>query len=93
MTTPVHSTTKTGSLGELKAQVIFAEIGWAPPVKLSEDIGTDLVTSARDSAALEDKANSWDVGAPVFMQVSAWAIRKRTVPEVGPAPSGLRDER
>ncbi|WP_166649091.1 hypothetical protein ACF3NT_01045 [Naumannella halotolerans] len=47
MTTPVHSTKTTGSRGELKAQVIFADIGWAPPVKLSEDIGTDLVTFAR----------------------------------------------
>lgn len=69
MTTPVHSTKTTGSLGELKAQVIFADIGWAPPVKLSEDIGTDLVTFARDDAAPEDKENAWDLGAPVFMQV------------------------
>lgn len=69
MTTPVYSTKTTGSRGELKAQVIFADIGWAPPVKLSEDIGTDLVTFARANAAPEDKANSWDVGAPVFMQV------------------------
>src|SRR4051794_5882429 len=71
MTTPVHSTKTTGSLGELKAQVMFADIGWAPPVKLSEDIGTDLVTFARDEAAPEDKENAWDLGAPVFMQVKA----------------------
>lgn len=69
MTTPVHSTKTTGSRGELKAQVIFADIGWAPPVKLSEDIGTDLVTFARHDAAPEDKENAWDLGAPVFMQV------------------------
>lgn len=69
MATPVHPTTKTGSRGELKAAVIFADIGWAPPVKLSEDIGTDLVTFARDTAAPEDKDDAWDLGAPVFMQV------------------------
>lgn len=71
MTTPVHSTKTTGSRGELKAQVIFADIGWAPPVKLSEDIGTDLMTFARDNAAPEEKENAWDLGAPVFMQVKA----------------------
>jgi hypothetical protein len=69
MTTPVHPTTKTGSRGELKAAVIFADIGWAPPVKLSEDIGTDLVTFARDTTAPEDKDDAWDLGAPVFIQV------------------------
>lgn len=69
MTTPVHPTKTTGSRGELKAAVIFADIGWAPPVKLSEDIGTDLVTFARDTAAPEDKGDAWDLGAPVFIQV------------------------
>ncbi|MGZ1489500.1 DUF4365 domain-containing protein [Brevibacterium sediminis] len=74
MTTPVHSTKMTGSRGELKAQVIFADIGWAPPVKLSEDIGTDLVTFARDEGAPDDTENAWDLGAPVFMQVKASSI-------------------
>lgn len=69
MTTPVHPTTTTGSLGELKAQVIFADIGWTPPVKLGEDIGTDLMTFARDNATLGDETSTWDLGAPVFMQV------------------------
>jgi hypothetical protein len=69
MATPVHPTTKVGSRGELKAAVIFADLGWAPPVKLSEDIGTDLVTFARDTAAPEDITDAWDLGAPVFMQV------------------------
>ena len=69
MTTSVHPTTTTGTLGELMAQVIFAKFGWAPPVKLSEDIGTDLVTFARDNAAPEGKVRAWDLGAPVFMQV------------------------
>ena len=58
-----------GLARRLEAQVIFADIGWAPPVKLSDDIGTDLVTFARDDAAPEDKENAWDLGAPVFMQV------------------------
>lgn len=69
MTTPVHATTKTGSKGELKAAVIFTDIGWAPPVKFSQDIGTDFVTFARDTAAPEEKADAWDLGAPVFLQV------------------------
>ncbi len=69
MNTPVHATTTLGSRGELKAAVIFADLGWAPPVKLSEDIGTDLVTFARDTAAPEDKHDAWDLGAPVFLQV------------------------
>src|SRR3954453_9102860 len=71
MTTRVHPTTKTGPRGELKAAVIFTDIGWAPPVKLSEDIGTDFLTFARDTAAPEDKDDAWDLGAPVFLQVKA----------------------
>ena len=69
MTTPVHATTTTGSKGELKAAVIFTDIGWAPPVKFSQDIGTDFVTFARDTGAPEEKADAYDLGAPVFMQV------------------------
>jgi hypothetical protein len=69
MPTQVHRTTNIGSRGELKAAVIFTDIGWAPPVKLSEDIGTDLLTFARDAAAPEDKQDAWDHGAPVFLQV------------------------
>ncbi len=71
MTTRVHPTTKTGSTGELKAAVIFADIGWAPPVKLTEDIGTDFLTFARDTTAPDDKDGAWDLGAPVFIQVKA----------------------
>jgi len=54
MPTQVHRTTNIGSRGELKAAVIFTDIGWAPPVKLSEDIGTDLLTFARDATAPEE---------------------------------------
>lgn len=61
----------TGSIGELMAQTLFSKIGWAPPVKLSQDIGTDLVTFARDNAAPDEKENAWDLGAPVFMQVKS----------------------
>lgn len=71
MTTRVHPTTATGTKGELKAAVIFADIGWAPPVKLSEDIGTDFLTFARDTTAPDDKNGAWDLGAPVFIQVKA----------------------
>ncbi|MFE7406477.1 DUF4365 domain-containing protein [Isoptericola sp. NPDC057559] len=69
MATKVHPTTQTGTRGELKAAVIFADIGWAPPVKLSEDIGTDFITFARDTAAPEDKDDAWDLGAPVCLQI------------------------
>lgn len=61
----------TGSRGESQAQVLFTNIGWAPPVKLSEDIGTDLVTFARTRSAPDDTEYAWDLGAPVFMQVKA----------------------
>lgn len=69
MTTPVHPTTETGTKGELLASYLFTEIRWAPPEKLRQDIGTDLLTFARDTAAPETKATAYDLGAPVFMQV------------------------
>lgn len=69
MSTRVHATTKTGTRGELKAAVIFADIGWAPPAKLGEDIGTDFITFARDTAAPDDKNDAWDLGAPVCLQI------------------------
>jgi hypothetical protein len=69
MTTKVHPTSETGSLGEDMAAVIFQQIRWAPPVKVRQDIGTDLVTFARDTAAPETQAQAYDLGAPVFMQV------------------------
>ena len=69
MTTPVHPTSETGSLGEDMAAVIFQKIRWAPPVKVRQDIGTDLVTFARDTTAPETQGEAYDLGAPVFMQV------------------------
>jgi hypothetical protein len=69
MTTPVHPTSEIGSLGEDMAAVIFQQIRWAPPAKVRQDIGTDLVTFARDTAAPETQARVYDLGAPVFMQV------------------------
>ncbi|MGI8613661.1 MAG: DUF4365 domain-containing protein [Nocardioidaceae bacterium] len=71
MTTPVHPTSETGSLGEDMAAVIFQQIRWAPPVKVRQDIGTDLVTFARDTAAPETQATAYDLGAPVLMQVKS----------------------
>jgi hypothetical protein len=38
-------------------------------VKVRQDIGTDLVTFARDTATPETRAKTYDLGAPVFMQV------------------------
>lgn len=69
MTTPVHPTSETGALGEAMATVVFQQIRWAPPMKVPQDIGTDLVTFARDTAAPETQAQAYDFGAPVFMQV------------------------
>jgi hypothetical protein len=71
MTTPVHPTSETASLGEDTAAVIFQQIHWAPPVKLRQDIGTDLLTFARYAAVSGSQAESHDVGAPVLMQVKA----------------------
>ncbi len=80
MSTQVHPTSETGSLGETMAAVIFQKIRWAPPVKVPQDIGTDLVTFARDTAASDPEARAYDLGAPVFMQVkgSPTAYRKPT---------------
>lgn len=44
MTSPVHPTSETGSIGEDMAAVIFQRIRWAPPVKARQDIGTDLMS-------------------------------------------------
>lgn len=78
MTTRVHPTTRTGTRGELKAAVIFTDIGWAPPVKLGEDIGTDFLTFARETAAPEDKDDAWDLGAPVFLQIKGSPVEYST---------------
>ena len=56
-------------MGEDMAKVIFQKIRWAPPEKVRQDIGTDLITFARDVAAPDTKAKAWDLGAPVLMQV------------------------
>ncbi len=85
MTTPVHATTKTGSKGELKAAVIFTDIGWAPPVKFSQDIGTDFVTFARDTAAPDEKADAWDLGALILhvdQHQQVWQPEREPVVEV-----------
>ncbi len=48
---------------------MFVDIGWAPPAKLSEDIGTDFITFARDTTAPDHKDDAWDLGAPVMLQI------------------------
>jgi uncharacterized protein DUF4365 len=73
MTTKIHPTTEIGSLGEDIAAVAFQKIRWAPPVKVRQDIGTDLMTFARDvnatGTAPDTQTRTYDLGAPVFMQV------------------------
>jgi len=56
-------------MGEDMAAVIFQKIRWAPPVKVRQDIGTDLMTFARDTATAGTQERAYDQGAPVFMQV------------------------
>lgn len=67
MTTPVHATSETDIDGENEGASIFRNIHWAPPV--NSDIGTDLVTCARDTATPETHVGASDLRAPVFMQV------------------------
>lgn len=69
MTTPVHATSEAGTHGEDAAAYLFGKIHWAPPVKLRQDIGTDHVTFARETATPETQVGAYDLGAPVFMQV------------------------
>ncbi|WP_432874807.1 DUF4365 domain-containing protein [Kribbella sp. CA-245084] len=64
MTLPVPEKNQTGGLGESLAGVAFQEIGWAPPVKIPQDIGDDLLTFARDKFGN-------DLSAPVLVQVKA----------------------
>jgi len=56
-------------MGEDMAAVIFQKIRWAPPVKVRQDIGTDLMTFVRDTATAGTQERAYDQGAPVFMQV------------------------
>jgi len=60
-------------MGEDMAKVIFQKIRWAPPEKVRQDIGTDLLTFARDTTAPDTKSKAWDLGAPVLMQVKGSA--------------------
>lgn len=64
MTVPVPVKLQTGGLGELLANAAFAGIGRAPPVKIPQDIGDDLLTFARDKFGN-------DLSAPVLVQVKA----------------------
>jgi hypothetical protein len=61
----------TGALGESMAQVVFQLIGWAPPAKIAQDIGDDLITFARDKAVSDQPDLTYDLSAPVLVQVKS----------------------
>jgi hypothetical protein len=69
--TEVPQKLATGSIGESLARVAFQRIGWAPPAKIDQDIGDDLMTFARDRSISDEPATTYDLSAPVFMQVKA----------------------
>lgn len=60
---------ETGALGETMAAVILQQIGWAPPVKIPQDLGDDLMTFARIKTSEQQAALYTDLSAPVFLQV------------------------
>ncbi|WP_323958850.1 DUF4365 domain-containing protein [Arthrobacter sp. JZ12] len=60
-----------GSMGESVARVVFQRIGWAPPAKIDQDIGDDLITFARDRSVSDEPSKTYDLSAPVFLQVKA----------------------
>lgn len=55
---------RTGDLGETAVNLALQKIGWAPALKLPQDIGDDLITFARDM-------NGEDLGLPVLIQVKS----------------------
>lgn len=61
----------TGDLGENLASRAFMRIGWAPPTKISQDIGDDMLTFARIRPIAEDPAETWDIARPVLIQVKS----------------------
>ena len=61
----------TGSYGESLVRVAFQRIGWAPPAKIDQDIGDDLMTFARDKSVSDQPDVTYDLSAPVFMQVKS----------------------
>lgn len=83
MPVQVHHTTTTGSHGEIQVAEMLTAIGWAPPGKVSQDIGDDLFTMARHTVVVEDNTSTWDLAAPVFLQV-------KSSPKAYAAPTGKR---
>jgi hypothetical protein len=69
--TEVPQKLAAGSMGEALARVAFQRIGWAPPAKIDQDIGDDLMTFARERPISDESATTYDLSAPVFMQVKA----------------------
>jgi len=62
-----------GDLGEVMANTAFQQIGWAPLVKIQQDIGDDYMTFARVHPLVDDPDFPWDLSAPVFVQVKSSA--------------------
>lgn len=62
---------RVGHLGETLAAAAFIEIGWAPPTKLTQDIGDDFITFARGNSPPDAPEVVWDLGAPVLLQIKA----------------------
>lgn len=60
-----------GSMGETLANSAFQAIGWAPLTKIEQDIGDDRMTFARVRPDAAQPKDTWDLSAPVFIQVKA----------------------
>ena len=67
----VPATLMTGDRGENLASGAFMEIGWAPPQKIPQDIDDDQITFARVRPVADQADGTWDIEAPVFIQVKA----------------------
>lgn len=75
----VDSNQMLGSRGERRVAGEFEDIGWAPAVKIPQDIGDDLITFARAAipgvakgkATGKRKKDYTDLNAPVLIQVKS----------------------
>ncbi|NYI76815.1 DUF4365 domain-containing protein [Nocardioides panzhihuensis] len=75
----VTATQQTGALGEGQVSVALMKVGWAPAVKIEQDIGDDLLSFARVTVPKvdEDEAGSstgtdlFDISMPVILQVKS----------------------
>lgn len=69
-----------GSFGETQVNVALQGIGWAPAVKIEQDIGDDLLSFARITVPQTEETNGsttgtdvFDIGMPVILQVKSSA--------------------